>query len=186
MTHDEADVRDAAADAAGDGGDGGAAAVSGSRHSAHTQIFLPGVRGVQHHPHQRRHGGEQVGGREQEGEVENTILASERTPVETGYIDRYYYCIKGDVYMSVYKYLSLFARLLTEIFRTLVEEKLHYRVEILEAEGEQQLPGHNVSETADTDNATLCLDPGCVDMQCLKRRLCECSRRFHNHGEGPY
>ena len=22
--------------------------------------------------------------------------------------------------------------------------------------------------------------------QCLKRRLSECSRRFHNHGEGPY
>ena len=21
---------------------------------------------------------------------------------------------------------------------------------------------------------------------CLKRRLSECSRRFHNHGEGPY
>ena len=76
-----------------------------------------------------------------------------------------YYCINGDVYivyMSVYKYLSLFARLLTEIFRTLVEEKLHYRVEILEAEGEQQLARHNGSETADTDNATLCLNPGCV------------------------
>ena len=77
-----------------------------------------------------------------------------------------YYCINGDVYivyMSVYKYLSLFARLLTEIFRTLVEEKLHYRVEILEAEGEQQLLGHNSSETADTDNATLCLNPRCAD-----------------------
>ena len=67
--------------------------------------------------------------------------------------------------MSVYKYLPLFARLLTEIFRTLVEEKLHYRVEILEAEAEHQLARHNVSETADTDNATLCLNPGCVDMR---------------------
>ena len=66
---------------------------------------------------------------------------------------------------TLFTYLSLFARLLTEIFRTLVEEKLHYRVEILEAEGEQQLLGHNSSETADTDNATLCLNPRCVDMQ---------------------
>ena len=68
MTHDGADVRDDGdgGDADGDGGDGVPAAVSGSRHSAHTQIFLPGVRGVQHHPHQRRHGGEQVGGREQD------------------------------------------------------------------------------------------------------------------------
>ena len=70
MTHDGADVRDAAADAGDadddgvdDDSDGCPAAVSGSRHSAHTQIFLPGVRGVQHHPHQRRHGGEQVGGK---------------------------------------------------------------------------------------------------------------------------
>ena len=81
MTHDDADVRDDAADD-GNGGDGGVGvpeAVSGSRHSAHTQIFLPGVRGVQHHPHQRRHGGEQVGGREQDEVVHATFkLTCER------------------------------------------------------------------------------------------------------------
>ena len=91
------------------------------------------------------------------------------------------------VYMSVYKYLFLFARLLTEIFRTLVEEKLHYRVEILEAEGEQQLAPHNSSETADTDNATLCLNPGCVDISAVKRSIGEVvqSRRRPLLGPSP-
>ena len=91
-------------------------------------------------------------------EMENTILASEEAPVKNR-LD-----IIALTEMFTCQSINTFARLLTEIFRTLVEEKLHYRVEILEAEGEQQLARYNSSETADTDNATLCLNPGCVVM----------------------